>query len=133
MNTSAGDTAPKSGSQSESPDAISTQPVEVRRVPEARQLVIRWQDGAETVYDYALLRGYCPCAACQGHMVRDVVYRPPRSAVDLFTIEPVGNYALSFLFSDGHHTGIYRFEFLRTLEAREARRLRRSEASEGAE
>jgi DUF971 family protein len=109
---------------------ISTQPVEVRRLPEERRLAILWSDGARTVYDYSLLRGYCPCAGCQGHLVREMVYQPPRTAVDLFLIEPVGNYALSFLFSDGHHTGIYRFEFLRTLEQREQRRLARLAATE---
>jgi len=30
-------------------------------------------------------------------------------------IEPVGNYGLSFLWSDGHGSGIYRFEYLRQL------------------
>ena len=34
------------------------------------------------------------------------------------SIEPVGNYAISILWSDGHSAGIYRFDFLRELEAR---------------
>jgi DUF971 family protein len=31
------------------------------------------------------------------------------------SIQPVGNYAISIAFSDGHATGIYRFEYLRDL------------------
>jgi DUF971 family protein len=31
------------------------------------------------------------------------------------TIEPVGNYAISIAWSDGHSTGIYRFDFLREI------------------
>jgi DUF971 family protein len=30
-------------------------------------------------------------------------------------VEPVGNYALRFRWSDGHDTGIYTFDFLRRL------------------
>jgi DUF971 family protein len=28
---------------------------------------ITWGDGARCVYPNAILRGYCPCAHCQGH------------------------------------------------------------------
>ena len=101
-------------------------------MPEQKRLAMEWADGAETVYDYSLLRGEWPCAGCEGHLVGEIEYKPPRTPVDLFLIEPVGNYALSFLFSDGHHTGIYRFEFLRTLEQREQRRQERLRAASGA-
>jgi DUF971 family protein len=30
-------------------------------------------------------------------------------------VAPVGNYALQFVWSDGHETGIYTFEYLRKL------------------
>jgi DUF971 family protein len=35
--------------------------------------------------------------------------------VEIESIKPVGNYAISFAFSDGHGTGIYRFDFLREI------------------
>jgi DUF971 family protein len=31
------------------------------------------------------------------------------------SIEPVGNYGISIHWSDGHGTGIYRFDFLRRI------------------
>ena len=37
--------------------------------------------------------------------------------VTIESIQPVGNYALSFAFSDGHGTGIYRYDFLREIES----------------
>ena len=100
-------------------------PVEVRRLRDEKRLRVTWDDGAVTEIDYRTVRGYCPCAGCQGHLVREIVFKPPRGEVDLFVIEPVGHYALSFLWSDGHHTGIYRYEFLRTLPERNRLRLER--------
>lgn len=90
-------------------------PTAVRRDPEERVIRVTWADGGESSYDYDFLRGYCPCAACQGHMVRQVRFRPPRRPVEPLSIEPVGNYAISVLWSDGHATGIYRFDYLREL------------------
>ena len=114
---------PNDTSPTASPPTVT--PVEVRRLREEKVLRITWDDGAVTDLDYFTVRGYCPCAGCQGHLVREIVFKPPRGEVDLFVIEPVGHYALSFLWSDGHHTGIYRYEFLRTLPERNRLRLER--------
>lgn len=90
-------------------------PTEVRRLPESRRLRLTWSDGHRGEYDYDLLRGWCPCAGCQGHGVSALDFHPPASPVDLRSIQAVGNYALAFAWSDGHGTGIYRFELLRDL------------------
>jgi DUF971 family protein len=90
-------------------------PTEVRRLPEKGTLSISWTDGHVAEYDYDYLRGYCPCAACQGHSVTKIRYQPPSTPVRATTIEPVGNYAISILWSDSHATGIYRFDFLREI------------------
>ncbi len=97
------------------PEHRGAYPEAVERDPSARKIRIAWQDGHKSAFEYDRLRGYCPCAGCQGHMVREVVFRKPTQPVSPQTIEPVGNYALSILWSDGHTTGIYRFEFLRSL------------------
>ncbi len=88
---------------------------EVRRQPDERKLYLTWSDGHSAGFDYDYLRGYCPCAACQGHNPLQVEYHPPSRPVTAGTIEPVGNYAISIAFSDGHATGIYRFDFLRQI------------------
>lgn len=91
-------------------------PVEVRRVAEQGRLRVTWSDDHLSTYSYERLRGYCPCAACQGHSAVSVAYHPPGDPeVHPVQIEPVGNYALSFRWSDGHATGIYRFDLLRSL------------------
>ena len=90
-------------------------PTEIRRLPEAGRLRISWNDGHVGEYGYDYLRGYCPCAACQGHSVKEIEFQPPAAPVSATTIEPVGNYAISILWSDSHATGIYRFDFLRDI------------------
>ncbi len=89
--------------------------VEVRRQPKSRSFRLTWSDGhvAEQAYDF--VRGWCPCAGCQGHDSLRVRFRAPPQPVDPTSIEPVGNYAISILWSDGHGTGIYRFDYLREL------------------
>lgn len=74
---------------------------------------ITWSDGHAADYTYEYLRGWCPCALCQGHggdrhFVRTV---DPRLAA----IEVVGNYAFNFTWSDGHQTGIYSYAYLREI------------------
>ena len=76
---------------------------------------IDWADGHTGIYPHEILRGYCPCAGCQGHSVTEIKFQPPVSPVRATTIEPVGNYAISILWSDSHATGIYRFDFLREI------------------
>ena len=88
---------------------------EVRRRSDERLLQLTWSDGHSAEFDYDYLRGYCPCAACQGHGPGEVVYHPPAGPVTAGTIEPVGNYAIAITWSDGHSSGIYHFDFLRQI------------------
>jgi DUF971 family protein len=97
------------------PVAEAPYPVEVRRLPEERRLRVTWSDGHVGTYGYDFLRGWCPCAMCQGHQVVELTYHPPAAPVDPVRIAPVGNYGLSFGWTDGHGSGIYRFDYLRAL------------------
>jgi DUF971 family protein len=93
----------------------SAQPIEIRRLGDSQTLRVIWSDGHQAEYAYGYLRGYCPCAGCQGHTATEIRYQPPKEAVEPWRIEPVGNYGVSIQWSDGHATGIYRFDFLRRL------------------
>ena len=88
--------------------------IEARRLPEERRLRLTWSDGHVAEYAYDLVRGWCPCAGCQGHGI-SIRYQPAPGPVTAESIQPVGNYAISIAWSDGHATGIYRFEFLRQI------------------
>lgn len=74
---------------------------------------IDFDDGHTGRYPHELLRGYCPCAACQGHSgeIRFV----EGGDLELVEVSEIGNYALQLAWGDGHATGIYSFSFLRAL------------------
>ena len=85
-----------------------------------RILTITWADGHESRYPFAGLRAVCPCVTCKGghaHMGTPpdprVVRDTPNEGLNLEHIERVGSYALQFLWSDGHSTGIYTWQLLR--------------------
>jgi DUF971 family protein len=88
---------------------------EVRRQPESRRLHFAWSDGHRAAMDYDYVRGFCPCAGCQGHGTGEVEFKPPAQPVEPLDIRPVGNYAISIQWSDAHDTGIFRFDFLRQI------------------
>jgi DUF971 family protein len=88
-------------------------PVEVRAPRGGDTVEIDWADGHHSRYSNALLRGYCPCAGCQGHSGTIAWVEP--SNTELAEIEEVGNYGLGLTWADGHATGIYTYRYLREL------------------
>lgn len=87
-------------------------------------LTVRWKDGHTSHYPFHLLRAGCPCAVCRGgheNMRQDPdpavfdIQIPDSPATRLINVESVGSYAVSFLWEDGHHEGIYSWQYLRAL------------------
>lgn len=72
-----------------------------------------WADGHVSRISHELLRGYCPCAGCQGHSGEIRFQAGPD--LELRDISRVGNYALGLTWGDGHSSGIYTFSYLRHL------------------
>ena len=92
----------------------NTSPKKIEKV-EDEALRILWEDGHQSVYSFRLLRQHCPCALCRDERTGKRLLDPDSVPMDLKATraELVGNYALTLLFSDGHSTGIYSFEYLR--------------------
>ena len=88
-------------------------PVNVKAPHGASELSIAWSDGSTSSYPHEILRGFCPCATCQGHGGR--ISFVAGGSLDLRELEQVGNYALGLTWADGHSTGIYSFRYLRML------------------
>ena len=101
---------------------------------------ITWADAHSSHYDFAYLREECPCAMCNDERQKKVAGQqkdmqlkkenfplaaaPALSSPLLPMFKPkltakaahaVGNYALQIDFNDGHATGIFSFDFLRTI------------------
>jgi DUF971 family protein len=90
-------------------------PLAVRSPRGARTTEIDWADGHRSVYPHAVLRGYCPCAGCQGHSGGVRMLETSDAEQELDDIASVGGYAFSLKWFDGHQSGIYSFRFLRSL------------------
>ena len=88
-------------------------PTAVRSPYKGTTTQIDWADGHVGIYPHEVLRGYCPCAGCQGHS-GEIKFIAGGDG-EIREIQPVGDYALQFTWGDGHETGIYTFRFLRQL------------------
>jgi DUF971 family protein len=91
-------------------------PKRVKAPHGARVFEIEWSDGTRSVLPHDILRGYCPCATCQGHSGL-IEYRPGGN-LELVEIRRTGNYALTLAWADGHDSGIYAFDYLYKLGQR---------------
>jgi DUF971 family protein len=78
----------------------------------SRVLEIEYSDGKRFRLPFEFLRVYSPSAEVRGHGPGQEVLQVGKREVDVVRLEPVGNYALQPVFSDGHDTGIYSWELL---------------------
>jgi len=65
------------------------------------------------------VRCACPCAICVDEYTGEHLLDPEKISRDIHpqTIQPLGNYAVSFHWSDNHSSGIYSWDYLRELAA----------------
>lgn len=91
---------------------------------QTRELTIVWNDSHVSNYSFSLLRNACPCAECRGGHEKMGSEPDPGvfSLPDMDTpstrmrnLEAVGTYALTIEWEDGHHYGIYTWDYLRAL------------------
>lgn len=87
---------------------------------------ITWSDGHVSHYDFAYLRDECPCATCNEEREKKRAFAAAgaASAAALPMFKPkaraqsakeMGNYAIQITFNDGHSTGIYSYDHLRSI------------------
>jgi DUF971 family protein len=109
-------------------------PIDQRKKPTAVKIHVKtgagvditWADGHSSHFDFAYLRDQCPCATCNDERAKKEampaanllsspllpMYKPKPRAQGA---TQVGNYAVQISFSDGHSTGIFSYDYLRTL------------------
>ncbi len=88
---------------------------------QSRVLEISFSDGAQFRIPFELMRVYSPSAEVQGHGPGQETLQTGKRLVELVALEPVGNYAVQPVFSDGHDTGIYSWDYLYFLGSQQER------------
>jgi DUF971 family protein len=78
----------------------------------SRVLEIAFSDGRQFRLPYEYLRVYSPSAEVRGHGPGQEVLQTGKRQVEIRSLEPVGSYAVQPMFSDGHTTGIYSWDYL---------------------
>lgn len=99
---------------------VLVRPTELKLVSEGTALRITWSDGSAREYPIKALREACPCASCREKRLAATqkppllnILRPEETQpLRIQGMNPVGNYAYSIEFSDGHDTGIYTLDHL---------------------
>lgn len=86
-----------------------------------QRLLVEWRDGTRSEYALDELRRQCPCASCRteretqaSNPLKILKFDP--AGVRVTQARLVGTYAIQFVWSDGHDTGIFDFRYLRSLE-----------------
>ena len=93
------------------------EPLEIGPSEDGTELRIEWKDGVVSTYVPRYLRLLCPCAGCVDEMTGVRTLRPEMVDDGVYptAIHYVGRYAIQCVWSDGHSTGIYTFEYLREI------------------
>jgi len=109
-------------------------PIDLRKKPKEVKIHVKtgagvditWSDGHTSHFDYPYLRDNCPCATCNDERGKKEkmagmnlpaspllpMYKPKAKAL---AATQVGNYAIQISFNDGHSTGIFSYDYLRSM------------------
>jgi DUF971 family protein len=100
-------------------DARTPLPTEIKLHQASRVLEVHFTNGRAFRLPYELLRVYSPSAEVRGHGPGEEVLQTGKRDVTIASVEQVGHYAIRPTFSDGHNTGIYSWDYLYDLGARQ--------------
>jgi DUF971 family protein len=100
-------------------------------ISKSKGIKIDWKDGHRSDYSLGWLRDECPCAHCTGahgtEPARTNYASEPavntaaspfqmfKPTIKMLSVEPVGTYAIRIAWSDGHSSGIYSWDHLRSI------------------
>lgn len=100
-------------SETPSPEAITLHGA-------SRVLEVGFADGSVFRIPFELMRIFSPSAEVQGHGPGQEVLQTGKRDVEVVTLEPIGNYAVKPVFSDGHDSGIFSWDYLYFLGSQQA-------------
>ncbi|PKO05589.1 MAG: hypothetical protein CVU41_10990 [Chloroflexi bacterium HGW-Chloroflexi-3] len=110
-------------------------PLKIKLDKKERSLFIDWNDNHKSRIGFGLLRAACPCATCRGGHENmkpepDLSVFENKLPISIMTeigsLDIVGSYGLSIMWADGHHYGIYTWQYLKALCDCEDCRIKRN-------
>lgn len=93
-------------------------PTELNLHQQSRVLDVTFEDGRQYSLPCEYLRVFSPSAEVRGHGPGQEVLQFGKKEVNVQAIEPVGAYGVKLVFTDGHDTGIYSWDYLYDLGAK---------------
>ena len=90
-------------------------PLELTSKQQGRVLTIRFDNDESLDLDAEYLRVESPSAEVKGHRQGQELLVSGKRNVFVARLEPVGRYAVRIVFSDGHSTGLYTWDYLAKL------------------
>lgn len=94
-------------------------PTEIHLHQVSKVLDIAFDDGIKFALPVEYLRVFSPSAEVRGHGPGQETLQVGKRDVNVSAIEPVGAYGVKLVFTDGHDTGIYSWDYLYELGMRE--------------
>ena len=92
-------------------------PSNIRALQADQVLEVTWPDDRVDRLSYFTLRGQCPCAGCRDEWTGQRTLDPSsiRPDLKLVGMENIGTYAVQLAWNDGHSSGLYTWETLRSI------------------
>ena len=100
-------------------DSKTPMPTEIKLHQKSRMLEIAFSDGQRFELSCELLRVYSPSAEVRGHGPGQEVLQVGKKNVEITDVQPVSSYAVQLVFSDGHDSGLYSWDYLHDLGVRQ--------------
>ena len=87
-------------------------PIDIRLHQASKLLEVKFDNNTECMLSCEFLRVHSPSAEVRGHGAGQETLQIGKENVNIIAIEPIGNYAVKLVFSDGHDTGLYSWDYL---------------------
>ncbi len=101
-------------------DGNTPLPTEIKLHQKSHVLEVAFSDGKRFELPCEFLRVYSPSAEVRGHGPGEEVLQVGKKNVEIADIRPVGSYAVQLVFSDGHDSGLYSWDYLYGLGVNQA-------------
>lgn len=96
---------------------MTSAPKDIKAKIKEHRLVVTWTDDHVASFDFKYLRCHCGCAGCVDERsgVRTLDTDSIPEDIGIKDMALAGNYAIQIIWSDGHDTGIYSWDYLQKI------------------